>query len=58
MAAKDSPSSSMASQSKLRPDRSSSMASPGLQAAKSSSFMRMVGRSAVSLTAMSSACDL
>ena len=58
MAAKDAPSSSIASQSKARPERSSSMASPGDQAAKSSSFMRMVGRSAVSRTAMSSACDL
>ena len=47
-AAKDSPSSSISSQSKLRPERSSSMASPGLQEAKSASFMRMVGRSAVS----------
>ena len=37
-AAKDSPSSSMVTQSKDRPDRSASIASPGLQAAKSSSW--------------------
>ena len=33
------------------------IASPGLQDAKSSSFVRVVGRSAVSLKAMSSACQ-
>ena len=38
-------------------DQSASIASPGLQAAKSSSFVRVVGRSAVSSKAMSSACE-
>ena len=54
-AAKDSPSSSMVNQSHGKLERSASIASPGLQAPKSSSFMRVVGRSAVSLIAISSA---
>ena len=54
-AAKDSPSSAISSQSNDRCERSASMASPGDQSAKSSSFMRMLGRSGVSLTAMSRA---
>ena len=54
-AAKDSPSSSISSQSSERPDRSARMASPGDQAAKSSSFIRIVGRSAVSRKVMSRA---
>ena len=55
IAAKDSPSSSISSQSIDRCERSSSMASPGDQSAKSASFMRVLGRSGVSLTAISRA---
>ena len=54
-AAKDSPPSSISSQSSDRWERSSSMASPGDQAANSASFIRVLGRSGVSLTAMSRA---
>ena len=56
-AAKQAASSSPSIHSNGRCDQSASIASPGLQAAKSSSFVRVVGRSAVSLKAMSSACE-
>ena len=54
-AAKASPSSSMASQSNGSDERSASMASPGLIAAKASSLALSGGRSGVSRTAMSRA---
>ena len=54
-AANDSPSSSISSQSKERPERSSSIASPGDQSENSASFIRVGGRSGVCLTAMSRA---
>ena len=53
IAAKAAASSSSFIQSRERPERSAIMASPGLQAAKSSSFTRAGGLSAVSLTAIS-----
>ena len=55
-AAKQAASSSPSIHSKGRSDQSASIASPGLHAAKPSSFARAEGRSAVSLNAMSSAC--
>ena len=55
-AAKQAASSSYSIHANDRPDQSVSIASAGLQAAKSSSFARVVDRSAASLKALSSAC--